>query len=238
MSIGVYIITNTISGDFYIGSSAVSISGRFKSHTKRLSSGKHENPRLQNAWNKYGELAFKFEILEETIKEEVLNREQFFINTLKPQYNICKIAGNCSGRKFSEETKRKLSDKKKNGKDFIPLVEFNKTQLKLKYPNDTDSLRTCKHCISVKSKDSFVGHSRKCKSCFNLMRKSRSVEGSKQTYYKSLKKPVIAVGENFILQFDGLRDAAKFLQGTANKTGIRLAIQNNKKYYNFNWSFV
>jgi len=57
--IAVYEIRNTISGTFYIGSSA-NLYERWRAHRKRLRAGTHHNPRLQASWNKHGESAFAF----------------------------------------------------------------------------------------------------------------------------------------------------------------------------------
>jgi hypothetical protein len=34
----------------------------------------------------------------------VIAREQYYLDKLKPEYNICNIAGSCLGRKHKEET--------------------------------------------------------------------------------------------------------------------------------------
>lgn len=36
-------------------------------------------------------------------------REQYYIDLLKPEYNICLIAGSTLGKKHSESTKEKIS---------------------------------------------------------------------------------------------------------------------------------
>lgn len=60
----IYQITNMLTGDFYIGS-AQSFARREWQHRYDLKRGKHKNPHMQASWNKYGEEAFVFEILEE-----------------------------------------------------------------------------------------------------------------------------------------------------------------------------
>jgi len=60
----IYRITNMANGKYYIGS-AESFARREWQHKYDLRRGAHKNPRLQNAWNKYGEEMFVFEVLEE-----------------------------------------------------------------------------------------------------------------------------------------------------------------------------
>jgi group I intron endonuclease len=74
-----------------------------------LNNKNHHSILLQRAWNKYGKNSFVFEIIENCIPEVCLCREQFYIDTLKPEYNVCMTAGSPLGRKVSDETKRKIS---------------------------------------------------------------------------------------------------------------------------------
>lgn len=112
---GIYKITLTINGKFYIGSSS-DIKTRFNRHKSTLRLNKHENKKLQRSWNKYGEENFVFEMIEtcEPVKEIILHREQFYIDLLNPYFNICKIAGiTMLGRKHKESTKKKQSESKR-----------------------------------------------------------------------------------------------------------------------------
>lgn len=88
---GVYKIINTVNGKFYIGSSK-NIKSRWKQHIDKLRENKHGNTYLQNAWNKYGEQSFWFEIIEECEPHVQFEREQYYLNTLNPfdnrGYNI------------------------------------------------------------------------------------------------------------------------------------------------------
>ena len=104
---GIYKIINLINGKIYVGS-AVNFKNLFKLHLTRLKSNKHHSSILQNSWNKYGGENFKFEIIEECDKLDLIKREQYYIDTLKPFYNICKIAGNSLGRVVTDETREKL----------------------------------------------------------------------------------------------------------------------------------
>jgi len=109
MSCGVYIIENILSQKVYVGSSQ-DIFLRFKQHESRLRRNVHQNTRLQHAWNKYGKQNFKFKILLECLPEHLLVQEQFFMDALKPWYNICPVAYSSRGRKDSDETKKKKSE--------------------------------------------------------------------------------------------------------------------------------
>lgn len=83
---GIYCIRCLISGKRYIGSSKA-IRMRWSHHRNSLRRGKHTSPRLQKAWNKHGEAAFVFEVIEECSRDDLFIREQFHIDALKPDYN-------------------------------------------------------------------------------------------------------------------------------------------------------
>lgn len=85
--IGVYRITNSVTGDFYIGSSK-DVYKRLSVHKCKSSWKRQPNSKLYRDMQKYGIDKFTFEILEETTEEERTHREQYYIETLKPSYNI------------------------------------------------------------------------------------------------------------------------------------------------------
>ena len=122
-SSGIYQIESFTNGKKYIGS-AVHLSNRvFYGHLTYLRSNKHGNILLQRHFNKYGEGDLWFDILErcnkfpnestEHYRQRLLSREQFYIDTLKPEFNICPVAGSSLGMKHpprSEESKQKYSE--------------------------------------------------------------------------------------------------------------------------------
>ena len=81
----VYKFTNTITGDFYIGSQSIKI--RSANHKYQSVWIAIPNDQLCHDMNKYGDENFDFEILEVVEPEELKEREQYFIETLKPTYN-------------------------------------------------------------------------------------------------------------------------------------------------------
>lgn len=107
---GIYAIRNLKNNNLYIGSS-INIQARLEKHRSLLRGNVHENIYLQNAYNKYGENSFIFELLElETIQDNLIVREQFWIDNLKPKYNLCKDAVRHT---FTEISKKKLSNSRK-----------------------------------------------------------------------------------------------------------------------------
>jgi len=118
MTTGVYKIVNIVNNKCYIGSS-VNIEKRWYFHKERLARNKHHCKYLQNAYNKYGKDCFVYTIVETCSRDRsiILSLEQKYLDSLKPEYNHCKIAGSPLGTRHTEETKRKMSLSSK-GKTF------------------------------------------------------------------------------------------------------------------------
>lgn len=57
---------------------------------------------------KYGFSGFSLEILEYCDKEVLLEREQYYLDNLRPEYNIVKTAGSTLGYKHTEESLEKM----------------------------------------------------------------------------------------------------------------------------------
>ena len=111
---GIYEIINLADNKMtsYAGSS-VDVRARWLAHANALRGGYHSNPHLQRAWNKYGEGAFAFCVLEQVdAQKDLLEREQYFLNRafeVGGTYNIAKdAAAPMSGLHLSEEHKRKI----------------------------------------------------------------------------------------------------------------------------------
>ena len=97
---GIYKITNSINGKFYIGSS-VDIHKRWISHKCYLNKQLHPNKHIQNAFNVYGFECFKHEVIELCDKEVIQSREQYYIDLLYDKekcYNIFKEAYAVNGK--------------------------------------------------------------------------------------------------------------------------------------------
>ncbi len=74
---GIYEIVNLADGkaSSYVGSS-MNIEQRWHQHRHRLRGGRHRNEHLQRAWDKYGEDAFVFSVLEEVETDMLLIMER------------------------------------------------------------------------------------------------------------------------------------------------------------------
>lgn len=108
---GIYKIENKVNGKIYIGQS-VDIKSRWRGHRHYLNTNTCNNNYLQNAWNKYKKDNFKFEIMEECLKDELNEKEIYYINKFnstndKFGYNL--EGGGNHKASVSKETREKLS---------------------------------------------------------------------------------------------------------------------------------
>lgn len=79
---GVYCFKNKINNKIYIGSTK-NLRKRFVQHISDLRLNKHHSIHFQNAWNKYKEENFEYNVIE--LVEDIsilLVREQYYLDTL------------------------------------------------------------------------------------------------------------------------------------------------------------
>lgn len=111
---GIYKIINLQNNKVYIGS-AIDIERRFAEHFYKLRCGKHQSSHLQAAWEKYGPSCFDYLIIEEVASDQLLVREQYYLDLFKSYerefgYNTCNVAGNTLGYRHSLETIEAMSE--------------------------------------------------------------------------------------------------------------------------------
>ena len=156
---GIYIIKNLINNKLYVGS-AININNIWDKHISDLKLNKHHSIKLQRAWNKYGSINFKFDVLEFCIDEKLLIQEQYWIDNLevyKNGYNCRPKANSNFGLNFTEEHKIKIGnsnrgkkrteisrEKMSNSKKGTTLSEEHKKKI-------SDSMK--KHKKSVEHKE-------------------------------------------------------------------------------------
>lgn len=105
---GIYKIQNKRNGKIYIGQS-IHIEQRFDEHLDSLRKNKHHNRHLQFAYNKYGEAAFAFTIIQicdECDLDFYENKYIIEFDSVSNGYNLT-YGGDSSER--SEETRKRLS---------------------------------------------------------------------------------------------------------------------------------
>lgn len=105
---GIYKITNIINNKYYVGSS-LDLMSRKANHFRKLKTNRHHCAHLQNAWNKYGEENFKWEVIEllnDLDLTEIRKIEQRYISAdFDNQYNIAKDT--MAPGVYSEEVRQK-----------------------------------------------------------------------------------------------------------------------------------
>jgi group I intron endonuclease len=108
---GVYLICSIQTNKRYVGSST-NLHNRKEDHLRLLRKNKHHSLILQNHCNKYGIADLFFIELEicveniqdkEQVKKDLLQREQYWIDTIHPEFNICRVAGSRFGTILSEK---------------------------------------------------------------------------------------------------------------------------------------
>ena len=116
---GVYKIVNLAKGDCYVGQSQ-NVQKRIAEHFRLLRNGNHINPRLQNAFNKYGEKNFLWSVEVvcedpsdlDVVEEAFLKEDARF---LEPTfYNIADFShAPMRGRSHSAAVKAKISERRR-----------------------------------------------------------------------------------------------------------------------------
>ena len=132
----VYKITNTVTNDFYIGSSK-DVKQRWAVHKCKSTWKNNPNNPLYQDMQEYGKDKFVFEVLEVVEPEELKEAEQQFIEILKPTYNRCNAKGlnverrkethKKASRKYEKSDKRKKAKKEYN-KEYHKTNKFKEYQ--------------------------------------------------------------------------------------------------------------
>lgn len=125
MDTGIYKITNIVNNKFYIGSASLGFKRRFIQHKSDLKQNKHRNIHLQRSYNKHGKDNFLFEIIEYCEPLKCIEREQYYIDTLKPNYNIDLKAGSRLGAKMSKESCEKIGKAHKGQRAWNKGIPFS-----------------------------------------------------------------------------------------------------------------
>lgn len=130
---GIYKIVNRATGECYVGQSQHA-KKRIKEHFRLLRHGKHTNPRLQNAYNKYGYDSFYGEIEIECEHPDQLDdlENAFLVGDAwfeEPTvYNIADFAkAPMRGKHHSDETREKIKLGRRASTFDYQSPEYRKT---------------------------------------------------------------------------------------------------------------
>jgi len=233
---GIYRVLNKINGKMYIGS-AVNIKKRWAQHRRDLRGNKHHSQYLQNSWAKYGEENFVFEvILDVEDKNNLIKWEQVWMDALKPEYNMCKVAGSCLGIKASDETRAKLSAVHKGR----VLSDEHKAKMSAAQKGKVIS-EEHKAKLSAAAKGRVISAETKAK--LSAAQKGNT-NGVGYKHSEENKAKISAAQEiklkatradGLIIYFKSYQDAAK---SGFWRTCICAAIKKNQHYKDFRWEYV
>jgi group I intron endonuclease len=239
--VGIYSIKNSKNNKIYIGSS-VDIKSRWRLHKHELLNNKHHSQYLQRSWNKYGEDVFIFEIMEECDTLFLLEREQFYIDTFNPEYNSNVVAGNCTSRILSQESKDKIS---KGNLGKIHSEETKKLMSLYRINNPlvfTDEIRTKISKSKLGSNNPMYG-----KTFTEKHRKSIS-ESNKGKTHNNLSKKLIGKANsiaiiqldmdgNFIKEWSSTMEVQRELEGFLGNGITRVCKKTRKQYKGYIWIY-
>ena len=107
---GIYQIINLITNKSYIGSTK-DFKNREWQHFNMLERNKHSSKKLQRSYNKHGKNNFKFEVIARCPTEYLIKLEQYFLDTLKPYYNIYLIAANYEHQRGNQNLSKSISER-------------------------------------------------------------------------------------------------------------------------------
>jgi group I intron endonuclease len=223
---GIYKIEST-EGKIYIGS-ATSLKTRYFTHRNCLLKNKHDNSRLQNYMNKYGIESLNFIVLEYCGKDFLINREQFYIDTLNPFFNIAKIAGATYGlkpwlnKKHSEETKLKI--KQSNLITFSKKPKAPKKEIPIRLTKEENIKRFSLINKTEKRRKEISERQKGNKNWLGKKHKKETIEN--RTGDKNPNSKVVKIIE-LNIEFSTLKECANYL-GVSSSSICNSIVRNNK----------
>lgn len=233
---GIYCIENTLNNKKYIGQSR-NVHKRWEEHRNQLNKDKHGNTHLQSAWNKYGENAFDFYIIE-TCEIDMLDcREKYHIAHYDSSnrihgYNI--DLGGFYTKELSDETKNKLSiwAKQRVG-DKNPFYGKHHTEDTKKHLGETNS-RIWKNKFGVKHNKSIGVFCVETNSFYGSSREAEYYTGIDHTSISRCCRQLqnTAGGYHWIYNDEYIQSNAyeidKIVEKTSDKTLKVVCLNNNQ----------
>lgn len=223
---GIYCIKNLITLQVYIGIS-IDIQKRWVQHKRNLNKNQHCNTKLQNAWNKYGEDNFAFEVLEECsycqcFEKEIQYIQQF--NSFDNGYNLTR-GGDKGNSEYLEKTVYVYD---LDGNFLMDFRSRNEAERQL----DCHSIKEC--CLGTCN----GGYSKTNQQWYQF---SYDYSSKILPYqFKGRQRAVYQLDEKGIVlnTFISGAEACRFLKVSAVGDKLRLAIKTHKPYHGFYWEYI
>lgn len=215
---GIYCWTNIESGKKYVGSS-VNLYTRFMQYYNiKYITRASKSSLICRALLKYGYSKFKLEILEYCEPSVLVEREQYYIDLLKPEYNILKVAGSLFGYKHTVESLQKMSEIAKNRSEET-IDKLRKAALGKTYTHTEETKKKISEAMLGKK------HTDETKEKLKIIQANRV-----NPPVKGLKVQVKDIQTGEIIIYDSLRNAGKGLN--SNHTSMKNNLDNAKLFRN------
>ena len=253
---GIYTITNIITKQIYVGY-ASNIQKRLGNHKRDLLLNRHDNKRLQESYNIYSIINFKFETLEFYDKEYLTSMEHYWCNLLDSHnenfgFNIQKTNPNATCLSLLPKHLAKLKQivyippikiKKPRNLNRVYKPLSDETKLKMSIAHRGKKLsETTKQKLSISNRGRKMTPEHKAKLLsINLGKKQslETIDERRQSMFRNNKTKVILqydLNENFIKEWKSgsqiERDA-----GLKRQTIVKCCLKQRKTAFKFIWKY-
>lgn len=239
---GIYCIENIKNNKKYVGSSK-NCYQRLHCHRCYLNNKTHDNIKLQNSWNKHGEDNFICYLLESVEVSNLTHKEQYYIDLLKPFYNIMLKVERIE---INDEMKDKISKTLKEGYLIGRITPTRTKSIKVYnlkgellnvFPSINETARQLKirntsviRCLSGESYQTkgyiFKYLTDESEVILKETTKSGKLKGVRKSYNERSKPLVIKdLKDNIIYSFKSVKDASLSLN--INYDTIRQLVNRN-----------
>lgn len=189
----IYKITNNQNDDVYIGSTIQKLSTRFNCHVQASKiNSTRRNSKILQTMRTVGPENCKIEKIEDfpcDTKEELLEREQYYVDLLKPSLNMFRCVKDEDYEKKRDPVKRKLQRKKTYEKYKERILKNRKEYAE----KNKDKIQLSKRLYREKNKEAIQAHKSikcdcVCGSSYSLCHKARHERSAKHLNFIATQK--------------------------------------------------